>query len=101
MHGMHEKLRRSYPEIFTVETYKKLKLTEFTSMRSVKDMDSMNTWKMLHCFAFIMKSAFNHAKECKKDEMPQEGLQQLFLCSHLSMNLDRNPEADLQLSCLL
>ena len=44
MHGMHGKLRRSYPEIFTEEMYRTSSVREFTSMRSMKDMDSTTTW---------------------------------------------------------
>ena len=83
MHGMHGKLRRSYPEILTEKTYMISRSTEFTSMRSVKDMESTTTiWKRLCYFAFVMKAVFNHAKEHKKDEILQEEFQQLLLCSH-------------------
>ena len=100
MHGMHGELRRSYHEIFTKEMYRTSRFTEFNLMRSVKDIDSTTSWRRLCCFAYIMKIVFNHAKEYKKDEKPQEGFQQLFLCSCLSTILDRNSEADFRLSCL-
>ena len=70
-------------------------------MRSVKDMDSTTCWKWLCCFAHVMKEVANTSKDYEKNEKGQEGFQSLFLCSHLSMVLDRNPEADLRLSCLL
>ena len=100
MHGLHGKLRRSCLEIFTEETYKKSRSTKFTSMISVKDMDLTTTWKRLCWFLLIMKAVSNHAKEYEKDEIPQEGFWQLFWCFRLSTILDRNPEADLRLSCL-
>ena len=100
MHGLHGKLRRSYLEIYKEETYKKSRSTEFTLVRSVKDVDSTTTWKALCCFAFIMKSVFYHSKEYKKGNKTPEGFQQLIQCSHLSIIQDENLEADLQLSCI-
>ena len=76
-------------------------VSKFTSLRSVKDMDSITCWKWLCCFAHVMKEVGNTSKDYKKDEKGPEGFLSLFLCSHLSMVLDRNPEADLRLSCLL
>ena len=48
-----------------------------------------------------MKEVANNSKDYKKAEKGPEGFQSLFLCSHLSMVLNKNPEADLRLSCLL
>ena len=76
-------------------------MSKFTSVRSVKDTDSTTCWKRLYCFAHAMKEVANTSKDCKKDEKYPEIFQSLFLCSHLSTVVYRNPEADLRLSCLL
>ena len=47
-----------------------------------------------------MKEVANTSKDYKKNEKGPEAFQSLFLCSYLSTVLDRNPEADLRLSCL-
>ena len=47
-----------------------------------------------------MKGVAKTSKDYKKDEKRPEVFQRLFLCSHLSTLLNRNLEADLQLSCL-
>ena len=53
-------------------------------MRSVKDMDSTTTWGRLCCFAYLMRGVSNNAKQFESYKKPPEGLQSLFLCSHLS-----------------
>ena len=95
--NMHGKLTVHFPDIITGERYRTSMFREFTSMKSVKDMDSITSWRRLCCFACIMQGVSNHAKEYKNDEKPPEGFQNIFLCSHLSKFLKRNPEDVLQL----
>ena len=95
-----EKVKKEFPYIFMEERYRTSSVSEFTSMRSVKDMDSTTCWKRLCCFAYVKKVA-NMSKDYKKDEKSSSKIPKSILCYHLSMILDRNPEADLRLSCLL
>ena len=65
--NMHEKpkdkVKKEFPYIFTEERYMTSKFTKFTSMRSVKDMDSTTCWKWLCCFAHVRKEVANTSKD--------------------------------------
>ena len=54
-----EKVKKEFPYIFMEERYRTSSVSEFTSMRSVKDMDSITCWKWLCCFAHVMKKVAN------------------------------------------
>ena len=61
---MHEKnkLKKHFPYILTEERYRTSKSFEFTSMKSVKDMDLTATWRRLCCFAYLLQGVSNQAK---------------------------------------
>ena len=97
---MHGKLKGLYSYIFTEETYRLSKLSYFTSMKTVKNMDSLNNWRRSCCFAFIMQEVSSHAKDSESSENYLDQVQHHFACSYLSTIFDRKLEADLWLSCL-
>ena len=47
-------------------------VSEFTSMKSVKDMDSTTCWKRLCCLAHAMKEIANTSQDYKKDKKIQK-----------------------------
>ena len=96
--NMHGELKGFHPYIYTEETYKPSKLSDFTSLKSVKDMDSTTNWRRLCCFAFILRKVYKHADDWESFENRSDQFQGHFACSHSSMILDRILEADLRLS---
>ena len=73
-------MKKHFPYILTEESYQTSRFTEFTSARSVKDMDSTTTQRRLYCSAYFMKRVSNTAKKYEKHEKPQEGFGSFFLC---------------------
>ena len=68
-------------------------------MKSLKDMDSTTNWMVL-LLCIHLREVSKHTKDLESSENLLDGLQYLFVSSHFSMILDRNLEAELQLSYL-
>ena len=63
-----EKVKKEFPYIFAEKRYRTSSVSGFTSMISVKDIDSTTCWKRLCCFACNMNGVTNTSKDYKKDE---------------------------------
>ena len=72
-------MKKELHYIITEERYRTSSVREITSMRSVKDMNSITSWKWLCCFAYVMKGVANTSKGYEKDEKGLDTFESLFL----------------------
>ena len=96
---MHVKLKGHYLNLHR-QNIQLSKLLDFTSMKSVKNMDSYKNRIRLCCFAFMLKEISKYEKDSESSENSLDQFQHHFACSHLSTILNGILEADHLLSCL-